>query len=64
MVQKDPAFFRIAWYSGKYLPACRINQIGGGQTGLRSSTDARELTLVETFMSVSNSYFEMMIMVL
>ena len=51
MVQNDPALFRTAWYSGKYLPACRISQIGGGQTGLRSRTDVREVTLAENFMS-------------
>jgi len=50
IVQNDPACFRIAWYSGKYLPACRMSQIGGGQTGLRSRADVREVTLAKNFM--------------
>jgi hypothetical protein len=29
MFKKPPDFYRRERYSGKYLPACRINQQGG-----------------------------------
>jgi hypothetical protein len=38
IVQNEPACRRVAWYSGRYLPACRINHIGGGRTISRFKT--------------------------
>jgi len=38
IVQNDPACLRVAWYSGKYRPACRMSQMGGGRTTLRRRT--------------------------
>jgi hypothetical protein len=39
MVQNEPAARLVSWYSGRYLPACRIIQIGGGVTAFFSNTD-------------------------
>jgi len=55
MVQNDPAFFRVAWYSGKYRPACRISQTGGGATALRFKTVSNEDWFFDSFMKQISS---------
>jgi hypothetical protein len=32
---------RVAWYSGRYRPAWRMSQIGGGQTGSPANARSR-----------------------